>query len=75
MDYKSWISGFFYGVTGVIFGQPLDTIKTRMQAVSSMSARETGKAIFQAEGVAGLDTSFNRAASAIKYSVVKKEIP
>ena len=29
--YESWICGFSYGIASVFVGQPLDTIKTRMQ--------------------------------------------
>ena len=32
---KSFIAGFAYGATSVVVGQPLDTIKTRVQAVSA----------------------------------------
>ena len=58
----SYAAGFFYGVTSVFVGQPLDTIKTRMQATAPSSSQlaknlstfETGKAIFMTEGFPGL---------------------
>lgn len=54
----NFIAGFAYGTTTVIVGQPLDTIKTRMQAMNSnqhsSSALRTASAIFQTEGIRGL---------------------
>lgn len=54
-DFDSFICGFAYGTTTVIVGQPLDTIKTRMQAKGTGSSMvTTAVSIFQREGVAGL---------------------
>lgn len=54
-DFDSFICGFAYGTTTVIVGQPLDTIKTRMQAKGTGSSMVTTTvSIFQREGVAGL---------------------
>lgn len=52
----SFIAGFFYGVTTVLVGQPLDTIKTRLQVTGNqaVSAFGTGKQIFLSEGIKGL---------------------
>lgn len=52
--YESFVAGFAYGLTTVLVGQPLDTIKTRMQALGYSSARQTGVEIFRSEGVRGL---------------------
>ena len=54
-DFDSFICGFAYGTTTVIVGQPLDTIKTRMQAKGTGNTMiTTAVSIFQREGVAGL---------------------
>ena len=48
--------GFAYGGTTVVVGQPLDTIKTRMQAMSGYekaSMRMTAVDLYKAEGVRG----------------------
>lgn len=50
----NFIAGFAYGTTTVIVGQPLDTIKTQMQALGHKSAVHTAKDIFAKDGVAGL---------------------
>jgi hypothetical protein len=50
----NFIAGYAYGITTVIVGQPLDTIKTRMQALGLKSASATAKNIFASDGVAGL---------------------
>ena len=50
----NFIAGFAYGTTTVIVGQPLDTIKTRMQSLGQKSALTTAKTIFQQDGVKGL---------------------
>lgn len=50
----NFIAGFAYGMTTVAVGQPLDTIKTRMQAVDKSTAIDTGLSIFKKEGIAGL---------------------
>lgn len=50
----NFIAGFAYGTTTVIVGQPLDTIKTRMQAMGTHSAVSTARSIFQQEGLRGL---------------------
>ena len=49
--------GAAYGFTSVVVGQPLDTIKTRMQARPSnlsSNALATGMEVFRTEGVRGL---------------------
>jgi solute carrier family 25 carnitine/acylcarnitine transporter 20/29 len=52
---KSFIAGFAYGITNVVIGQPLDTIKTRMQAVPGTKGMvSTTVAIFREEGIIGL---------------------
>ena len=54
-DFDSFICGFAYGTTTVIVGQPLDTIKTRMQAKGTGSSMiTTASAIFKKEGITGL---------------------
>lgn len=53
-EMDNFIAGFAYGTTTVIVGQPLDTIKTRMQALGHVSAIQTAKTIFARDGVAGL---------------------
>lgn len=57
----TFISGASYGFTTVVVGQPLDTIKTRMQGLSKGSSNvSTSGAIkvfsdlFKAEGLRGL---------------------
>jgi hypothetical protein len=47
----NFISGFAYGTTNVLVGQPLDTIKTRMQALGLKSTYQTGYEIFKTEGL------------------------
>ncbi len=54
---ETFIAGFFYGLTTVIVGQPLDTIKTRLQAsISYKHANSLAvfRDIYFKEGVAGL---------------------
>ena len=59
-NYISYISGFVYGITNVIVGQPLDTIKTRLQTIQStdktkrLNSFVIGKEIYQTEGIKGL---------------------
>ena len=54
-DFDSFICGFAYGITTVVVGQPLDTIKTRMQAKGTgCSMVSTATTIFKQEGVSGL---------------------
>ena len=55
----SFIAGFAYGFTNVITGQPLDTIKTKLQVAnnvtnSRMSALAVGLEIYKTEGLRGL---------------------
>jgi solute carrier family 25 (mitochondrial carnitine/acylcarnitine transporter), member 20/29 len=50
----NFVAGFAYGLTTVAVGQPLDTIKTRMQALGQSSAIQTAKLITTTSGVAGL---------------------
>lgn len=50
-------AGYAFGITSVIVGQPLDTIKTRIQAstnVKPTSMMVTAREIFQKEGIRGL---------------------
>lgn len=59
-DYISFIAGFAYGLTNVIVGQPLDTIKTRMQTViksdgsSKINSLSIASDIYNKEGIKGL---------------------
>ena len=48
------MAGFAYGITTVLVGQPLDTVKTRMQALGHTSALHTASSIYSAEGIRGL---------------------
>jgi len=53
----SFAAGLSYGLTSVAVGQPLDTVKTRMQARPESMSRgmfNVGVQLFKAEGVAGL---------------------
>jgi solute carrier family 25 (mitochondrial carnitine/acylcarnitine transporter), member 20/29 len=53
----TFAAGASYGMTTVIVGQPLDTIKTRMQAMPSakkMSMLRVGSDLFAKEGMKGL---------------------
>mmetsp|Transcript_42637 Transcript_42637/g.43197 ORF Transcript_42637/g.43197 Transcript_42637/m.43197 type:complete len:143 (-) Transcript_42637:331-759(-) len=53
----TFIAGASYGFTTVLVGQPLDTIKTRMQGMPSTAKRSmmvVGKELFYREGVRGL---------------------
>jgi len=55
----TFLSGASYGMTTVIIGQPLDTIKTRMQGLSSsastkLSASQITRELYTKEGVRGL---------------------
>lgn len=54
LSMDNFIAGYAYGVTSVIVGQPLDTMKTRMQALGLKSASQTAAAILKQDGVAGL---------------------
>jgi len=56
-----YVAGFVYGLASTLVGQPFDTIKTRMQAISQIhstgvykSSLETGKYIYMQEGIRGL---------------------
>lgn len=48
------ICGFAYGITSVLVGQPLETVKTQMQTLHKQSAIQTGKMLVQEEGIRGL---------------------
>lgn len=52
----NFLAGFAFGVTNVVVGQPLDTIKTRIQVslTHSPSSLKTGLTIFRQEGIWGL---------------------
>lgn len=61
MVLDTFIAGMGYGATNVLVGQPLDTIKTRMQAMTNSSnvvapttSIEVAKRIIQQEGFRGL---------------------
>jgi len=54
MDWVSFTSGMAYGATTVFVAQPLDTIKTRCQALSTASTTAVAKDILAREGVRGL---------------------
>lgn len=47
-------SGAVYGFVSVVVGQPLETVKTRMQASSSRNMLHVGSELFRKEGVRGL---------------------
>jgi solute carrier family 25 carnitine/acylcarnitine transporter 20/29 len=52
-----FLAGFAYGITNVVVGQPLDTIKTRMQAMKEMQSSSmltTAREIVKHEGIRGL---------------------
>eukprot|EP01061_Rhynchopus_euleeides_P047635 TRINITY_DN965_c0_g3_i1.p2 TRINITY_DN965_c0_g3~~TRINITY_DN965_c0_g3_i1.p2 ORF type:complete len:266 (+),score=85.95 TRINITY_DN965_c0_g3_i1:112-909(+) len=51
----SFASGAMYGFTSVAVGQPLDTVKTTMQAMpGKQGVLTTGKSIYDASGMRGL---------------------
>lgn len=50
----TFLSGASYGLTTVIVGQPLDTVKTRMQGLSSSSASHILRDLYSKEGIRGL---------------------
>lgn len=50
----TFLSGASYGLTTVIVGQPLDTVKTRMQGMSSSSATAIFRDLYTKEGLKGL---------------------
>jgi solute carrier family 25 carnitine/acylcarnitine transporter 20/29 len=50
----SSLAGFAYGIVSVLVGQPLDTVKTRMQAVDSKSSITIARHILKNEGIIGL---------------------
>jgi hypothetical protein len=61
LDYSiSFISGYVYGLCNVIVGQPLDTIKTRLQTIQNndnikkLNSFSIGKEIYKNEGIRGL---------------------
>ncbi len=61
MVMDTFIAGMGYGATNVLVGQPLDTIKTRMQAMTNSSgvvtpttSMDVAKRIIQQEGFTGL---------------------
>lgn len=54
IGFESFVAGFAYGLTTVAVGQPLDTVKTRLQATGAKSALGTFKEIFRKEGIKGL---------------------
>jgi hypothetical protein len=41
--YESFVAGFCYGLSTVLVGQPLDTVKTRMQALGHSSATQVSE--------------------------------
>ena len=48
------ICGFAYGITSVLVGQPLETVKTQMQTLQKQSAVETATKLVREEGIRGL---------------------
>jgi solute carrier family 25 carnitine/acylcarnitine transporter 20/29 len=50
----TFLSGASYGLTTVLIGQPFDTIKTRMQGISSSSATTVLFELYGKEGIKGL---------------------
>jgi hypothetical protein len=53
----TFVAGASYGLTTVIVGQPLDTIKTRMQGIPESRGRSmlwVGRDVFAREGLRGL---------------------
>lgn len=53
----TFLAGASYGLTTVVVGQPLDTVKTRMQGLPSASAQSSlsvGRSLFAREGLRGL---------------------
>ena len=48
------ICGIAYGITSVLVGQPLETVKTQMQTLQNGSSIETARKILKEEGVLGL---------------------
>jgi hypothetical protein len=54
VGFEAFVAGFAYGLTTVVVGQPLDTIKTRLQAIGDKSAFAIGAEIYRNEGIRGL---------------------
>lgn len=50
----TFVSGASYGLMTVMVGQPMDTIKTRMQGMSSSSASHILRDLYSKEGIKGL---------------------
>ncbi len=50
----TFLSGASYGLTTVAIGQPFDTVKTRMQGMSSSSASQIVRELYAKEGLRGL---------------------
>jgi solute carrier family 25 carnitine/acylcarnitine transporter 20/29 len=50
----TFVSGASYGLTTVVLGQPFDTVKTRMQGMSSSSATHIARDLYIKEGLKGL---------------------
>jgi solute carrier family 25 (mitochondrial carnitine/acylcarnitine transporter), member 20/29 len=48
------VCGFAYGITSVVVGQPLETVKTQMQTLQKQSAVDTARKLVQEEGIRGL---------------------
>lgn len=56
-NFAPFVAGASYGLTTVVVGQPLDTIKVRMQGLpsaSKLSGFKVGGDLFAKEGIAGL---------------------
>jgi len=54
-DASGFVAGFAYGATSVLVGQPLDTIKTKVQmSTRATSSWKVGADLFRSEGLAGL---------------------
>ena len=53
----TFLAGASYGLTTVMTGQPLDTVKTRMQGMpnsANQSMLQVGRNVFMREGIRGL---------------------
>ena len=49
-----FLAGGAYGFTSVLVGQPMETVKTRMQSMSGRTSIGEARALLAAEGVRGL---------------------
>mmetsp|Transcript_19147 Transcript_19147/g.35432 ORF Transcript_19147/g.35432 Transcript_19147/m.35432 type:complete len:256 (+) Transcript_19147:187-954(+) len=54
VDFVDFAAGAGYGLTSVAVGQPMETVKTRMQASSGQNMWKEATSLFKKEGVRGL---------------------